>query len=92
MFTWLKKRFSRPAPKPNPYHLVKRVRVLDNDLNRANSHWRYHIGHEGVLLGVRQDEGGEIWDVKLDTQPVPHSMVMKERFEILPSIQEQRRV
>ena len=88
MFTWLKKLFSRPAPKPNPYRMVKRVRVLDNEINRANEHWRHHIGHEGVLLGARVDEEGEIWDVKLDSQPIPHSMIMKERFELLPSVAE----
>lgn len=74
---------SKRKRKQNPLDLIPRVRVLDNEINRANAHWRALIGEEGVFLGRRVDEDGEIWDVKLDSQPIPHSMIMKERFEVI---------
>ncbi len=88
MFAWIKKLFKQPE-RPNPYRLVKRVRVLDNEINRNNAHWKLYIGAEGVFLGSRVDEDAEVWDVKLDAQPVPHTAVMKERFELLPSLAEE---
>ena len=65
---------------------VPRVRVLDNDINRENDHWRPLIGKEGIFLGSRVDEQGEIWDVKMDYTDIPNQQVKKERFLLLPPI------
>ena len=64
--------------------MVPRVRVVDNEVNRANNHWKALIGQEGIFLGSRTDAEGEIWDIKLDSSPIPHTMVNRERFELLP--------
>ncbi len=82
MFKWLFS-FFRKAPKKK-FPVIPRVRVLDNELNRSNNHWKALIGEEGIFLGFRVDEEGEIWDVKLDNVAVPHQMIKKERFEMLP--------
>lgn len=74
----------KPVEVEDPRKLVPRVRVLDNELNRENAHWRLLIGHEGYFLGAHVDEEGEVWDVQLTDQPIPHSLVKKERFEMLP--------
>jgi len=76
--------FKKKPKLPNPRDLVPRVRVVDNKVNQENAHWRQLIGHEGIFLGSHADDQGEIWDVQLDGQPIPHSLVNRERFELLP--------
>jgi len=80
-FSFLRRLFSRR--KPDTTKLVPRVRVLDNELNRKNEHWKALIGQEGFFLGRQVDDEGEIWDVKLDSQPVPHSHIMAARFQFV---------
>lgn len=66
-----------------------RIRVKDCELNRVgenSSHWKELIGHEGIYLSRIIDAEGEAWDVKLDSQPIPHSMVNRERFELLTDV------
>lgn len=81
----LKRLYAAPKTK-ELMRKVPRVRVLDNDMNRDNDHWRPLIGQQGIFLGSRIDELGEVWDLKLDASPVPHQMVSKERFELLPPL------
>lgn len=78
----LKRLYASPTTK-DLMRKVPRLRVLDNDMNRENAHWRPLIGQEGIFLGSRTDEQGEVWDLKLDLSPIPHQMVSKERFELL---------
>lgn len=66
-----------------------RVRVLDIEMNQKNDHWRPLIGQEGILLGTRTDDDGEICDVKMDYSEIPNQAVNTERFQILPSIENQ---
>jgi hypothetical protein len=80
--------FGKKPKLPDPRRLVPRVRVLDNQVNQENAHWRELIGHEGIYLGSHYDERGEIWDVQIDGQPIPHSLVSRERFDLLPPIAE----
>lgn len=68
---------------------VPRVRVLDIAINKENNHWRPLIGKEGILLNVREDEEGTTCDVKMDYSEVPNMLVMVERFQMLPSIEQQ---
>lgn len=80
-FSFLRRLFSRR--KPDPLKLVPRVRVLDNELNQKNEHWKALIGQEGFLLGIHVEEDGEFIDVKLDSRAVPHSGIKKERFDFV---------
>ena len=79
MFAFLRRLFCKPPVPPKP--VIPRVRVADNELNRDNPHWMALIGAEGVFLGSLTDGEGEIWDVQLDSQPIPHKHVMRERFD-----------
>lgn len=76
--------FGKKRKPVDPRDLVPRVRVRDTAMNRENEHWRVLIGQEGIFLGGHTDEIGEVWDVKLDSQPIPHANIDKARFELLP--------
>jgi hypothetical protein len=78
-------RRNKKAAAVDPLAWVPRVRVRDSALNRSNGHWAAMIGHEGIFLGKRVDEEGEIWDVQMDGHAIPHSMIDRERFDLLPA-------
>lgn len=85
---WTFKQFVAYFKRKNPPTLVERakpprIRVLDTEVNRSSEHWRPLIGQEGIFLGKVVDDQGEAWMVKLDGQPIPHSMINRERFEVL---------
>lgn len=76
------KRKNQLLEKANP----PRIRVLDNKINRDNNHWKALIGREGIFLGRLIDEEGEVWDVKLDNEIIPHSAVNAARFEMIDAV------